>query len=303
MDPFVPALPDDAASTSPASRRSVAWKLCCGALLLGLVPALALAQPKLGDEAYQPEVGQPGKDVVWVPTPDDVVKAMLDMAQVTKKDYVVDLGSGDGKIAIAAARRGARAHGIEYNPDMVALSKRNAERAGVKNVTFVQGDIFESDFRDADVITLYLLPSLNEKLRPILLDMKPGTRVTSHQFDMGDWTPDEVRELDGRRALFWVVPAKVEGDWSVQIGSGPRAETLKLSLTQSFQKVSGRMVWGSRDAALDQPSLRGGRLVFTALDADGRRNRFEATAGHDGRMSGTVVGPNGQRRSFTATRS
>lgn len=302
MIPCVPALPHTRAPGSLSWRR-LAWRAWCGALLLGLVPGLALAQHNHGDEAYQPEVGQPGKDVVWVPTPDEVIKAMLDMAQVTKKDYVVDLGSGDGKIAIAAARRGARAHGIEYNPDMVALSRRNAERAGVKNVSFVQGDIFVSDFRDADVVTLYLLPTLNEKLRPILLDMKPGTRVTSHQFDMGDWLPDEERELDGRRALFWVVPAKVAGDWAVQIGSGSRTETLRLSLTQSYQQVSGRMVWGTRAAALDQPSLRGGRLSFTALDADGRRNRFEATAGHDGRMSGTVVGPNGQRRSFTATRS
>lgn len=302
MIPCVPALPHTRAPGS-LSRRRLAWRAWCGALLLGLVPGLALAQQNHGDEAYQPEVGQPGKDVVWVPTPDEVIKAMLDMAQVTKKDYVVDLGSGDGKIAIAAARRGARAHGIEYNPDMVALSRRNAERAGVKNVSFVQGDIFVSDFRDADVITLYLLPTLNEKLRPILLDMKPGTRVTSHQFDMGDWLPDEERELDGRRALFWVVPAKVAGDWAVQIGSGSRAETLRLSLTQSYQQVSGRMVWGTREAALDQPSLRGGRLSFTVLDAEGRRNRFEATAGHDGRMSGTVVGPNGQRRGFTATRS
>ena len=206
MMPFVPALPEPMA---PASRRSAAWKLCCGALLLGLAPALSLAQPKLGDEAYQPEVGQPGKDVVWVPTPDEVVKAMLDMAQVTSKDYVVDLGSGDGKIAIAAARRGARAHGIEYNPDMVALSKRNAERAGLKNVTFVQGDIFESDFRDADVITLYLLPSLNEKLRPRLLaELKPGTRIVSHAFRMGDWEPEQSREVDGSMIYFWTVPAR-----------------------------------------------------------------------------------------------
>lgn len=291
------------ASNEPIVRRRVVWKAGCTALLLGLVPAIALAQLRHGDEAYQPEVGQPGKDVVWVPTPDEVVQAMLDMAKVTRRDYVVDLGSGDGKIAIAAARRGARALGIEYNPDMVALSRRNAQRAGVKNVTFVQGDIFESDFRDADVVTLYLLPSLNEKLRPILLDMKPGTRVTSHQFDMGDWPPDEVRELDGRRALFWVVPAKVAGDWSVQVGSGEQGETLKLSLSQTYQKIQGRMVWGGRESALDQPELRGGVIRFTAVDGQGRRHRFEGRAGHDGRMSGTVSDPGGQRRPFSATRS
>jgi len=145
-------------------------------LLAPFLPGCAQSQR----EEYKPVVGQAGKDVIWVPTPDAVVQRMLDMAELKPGEKVVDLGSGDGKIAIAAARRGAIARGIEYNPDMVAVSRRNAQAAGVQ-VDFQQGDIFQADFRDADIVTLYLLPSLNERLQPILLEMKPGTRVTSHQ--------------------------------------------------------------------------------------------------------------------------
>ncbi|HYF19615.1 MAG TPA: class I SAM-dependent methyltransferase, partial [Ramlibacter sp.] len=180
-------------------------------LLLPLVGACAQTPEK---EEFKPSVGQAGKDVIWVPTPDAVVDRMLELAQVRAGERVVDLGSGDGKIAIAAAKRGAIARGIEYNPDMVQLSRRNARAAGV-NVDFQQGDIFVSNFTDADVITLYLLPSLNEKLRPILLNMKPGTRVTSHQFTMGDWKPDRTDDVSGRDAHLWIVPAKVAGKWTV----------------------------------------------------------------------------------------
>lgn len=278
------------------SRRSAAAALL-SALAAASLPACA--QTATASKTYEPQVGQAGKDVVWVPTPDEVVEKMLDMAQVGPKDLVVDLGSGDGKIAIAAAKRGAKARGIEFNPDMVALSKRNAQKAGVK-VDFQQGDIFKADFRQADVVTLYLLPNLNERLRPILLDMKPGTRVTSHQFLMGDWEPDETVSLAARQAHFWRVPAKVAGDWQVQVGgaAGP-----KLALKQVYQKLEGEADWGGSKAALKDAKLSGEKISFVATDAAGAAHRFEGTADHKGRMSGTVTAEaGGQKQPFTATR-
>ncbi len=195
----------------------------------------APAQLKLGDEEFRPEIGMPGKDVIWVPTPDTLVTAMLTVAGVTERDYVVDLGSGDGRIAIAAARDfGARAHGIEYNPDMVALARRNAERAGVaKRVTFRQADIFQSDFSDATVVTLYLLPSLNLKLKDTLLAMRPGTRVVSHAFSMGDWEPDQTITTDDATGYYWIVPANLAGRWAFEVGS----DRFAAELRQSYQKL------------------------------------------------------------------
>ncbi len=177
--------------------------------------SVALAQPA---KEYEPQVGQKGKDVVWVPTAQALVDKMLDMAKVTPSDYVIDLGSGDGRTVITAAQRGAKALGIEYNPEMVELSKRNAAKAGLGDkVTFVKGDIFESDFSQATVLTLFLLPDLNVKLRPTILNMKPGTRVVSNSFSMGDWQADDtVGANEGCtsfcRAYFWVVPARVQGN-------------------------------------------------------------------------------------------
>ena len=161
-------------------------------LLLALIFASPTrAQPAKPD--YEPRVGQAGKDVVWVPTPQALVDKMLDMAKVTPSDYVIDLGSGDGRTVITAAKRGVRAHGIEYNPDMVELSKRNAAQEGVGDkATFAKADLYESDFSQASVITMFLLPSINLKLRPKILDLKPGTRIVSNSFTMGDWNPDET---------------------------------------------------------------------------------------------------------------
>ena len=156
------------------------------------------AGTRRGPEAVRAQSGQAGKDVVWVPTPQALVDKMLDMAKVTPKDFVMDLGSGDGRTVITAAKRGARAMGIEYNPDMVALSEKNAAEAGVTDkATFVKADLFETDFSKATVVTMFLLPSINLKLRPKILDMKPGTRVVSNTFDMEDWEADETRV--GRR--------------------------------------------------------------------------------------------------------
>ena len=202
---------------SPQARPRLPFALYLAAVT---VAGAALAQQPAQQE-YVPKRGQAGKDVVWVPTEQALVDKMLDMAKAAPGDYVIDLGSGDGRTVITAARRGIKAHGIEYNPNMVALSKRNAEKAGVSDkATFVQGDIFQSDFSQATVLTLFLLPQLNVKLRPIILKMKPGTRVVSNTFDMGDWEADSTVQLPPDcysfcRAFLWIVPAQVDGTWKL----------------------------------------------------------------------------------------
>jgi precorrin-6B methylase 2 len=225
-----------------------------GVVLSAQTPAPATPQQK----PFEPSVGQPGKDVVWVPTADALVAKMLDMAKLTPKDYLIDLGSGDGKTVIAAAKRGATAHGIEFNPDMVALSKRNAAAAGVATkATFTEGDIFESDFSKATVLTLFLLPQLNLKLRPTILNMKPGTRVVSNSFNMEEWEADETARIETEctswcTAYLWIVPAKVQGTWTTPKGD--------LTLKQTFQMVSGNL--GS--TPITEGRLRGTELSFTA---------------------------------------
>jgi hypothetical protein len=220
--------------------------------------------------SYAPQVGQPGKDVVWVPTAQQLVDRMLDMAGVTAADYVIDLGSGDGRTVITAARRGTRALGIEYNPDLVELSRRNAIQAGVADrASFVKADIFQSDFSAATVLTLFLLPDLNLRLRPLILDMKPGTRVVSNTFTMGDWAEDQRVNVDNVSdckywctGYLWIVPAKVEGRWTSAAG------TLNL---KTILIADGR--------------LRGDQLTFRAGGADysgkvaGNRIEGFATAG------------------------
>jgi hypothetical protein len=223
--------------------------------------APAKAEAKAKAEEFVPQSGQPGKDVVWVPTPQALVDRMLDLARVTTDDYVIDLGSGDGRTVITAAKRGVKAKGIEYNPDMVELSKRNAEKEGVADkLEFVRGDIFETDFTDASVITLFLLPSLNVRLRPTLLDMKPGTRVVSNTFDMGDWQPDETIRAGGDctsycTGHFWMVPAKVDGVWQTPIG--------ELTLEQKYQMLSGSLKIGDSNAPVTGKVI-GSDIVFTA---------------------------------------
>jgi len=220
---------------------------------------------------YKPEVGQAGKDVIWVPTPDEVVAKMLDFAKVTAKDYVVDLGSGDGRTVIAAAKRGARALGIEYNPNMVDLSRKNAAAAGVTaRAEFRRADIFKTDFTRATVITLYLLPDLNLKLRPQLLDMPPGTRISSHQFNMGEWEPDEQATLDGRSVYHWVVPAKVAGNWNVS-GAGPAFD---MTLQQSFQRLSGSVRIDGRPAEVKDGRLRGSTISFSIAGDNGQKRDY-----------------------------
>src|SRR3954467_10824278 len=208
---------------------------------IAAIAALLLAFSVSAQQKYEPQVGQAGKDVIWVPTPDDVVDRMLTMAQVKPNDIHFDLGAGDGKIAIAAAKKfGARAVGIEYNPDMVKHANANAQAAGVAGsgngkALIRHGDIFATDFSQATVITMYLLPGLNMKLRPQLLTMRPGTRVVSHSFTMEDWDADEISSVDGRRAYFWVVPANVQGGWAIDAGG----QKVDMVLEQHFQKING----------------------------------------------------------------
>jgi len=231
-----------------------------GVLLIAF-STLVLAQAQRAPSAYEPEVGQPGKDVVWVPTPQAVVDKMLDLARLTPKDYLIDLGSGDGRTVITAAKRGARALGIEYNPDMVELSKKNASAAGVtERAEFMQADLFEMDLSRATVITMFLLPDINLKLRPKLLGLRPGTRIVSNTFTMGDWQPDAkqtVESCDGSwcTALFWIVPARVAGQWRLPQG--------ELTLKQSFQMLSGTLTNGERTVPI-KGKVRGEEIVITA---------------------------------------
>jgi precorrin-6B methylase 2 len=229
-------------------------------LTLGTGTAVFAQQPTQS-QAFKPEVGQGGKDVVWVPTPQALVDKMLDMANVTAQDVVMDLGSGDGITVITAAKRGARAIGIEYNPDMVELSKANAEKAGVSDkATFMKADLFETDLGQATVITMFLLPQINMKLRPKILDLKPGTRIVSNSFTMEDWVADETATVsEGCQtwctALFWIVPAKVEGRWQTEGG--------ELTFVQTFQQVSGTLQKNGTSAAITDGRLRGAELSMT----------------------------------------
>ena len=233
---------------------------------------LATKETAAASTEFTPEVGQAGKDVVWVPTAQTLVNKLLDMAKLTPKDILYDLGSGDGRTVITAAKRGARAYGIEYNPDMVELSKRNAAKEGVSDkATFEKADIFESDFSKATVITLFLLPSLNVKLRPTLLNMKPGTRVAANSFDMGDWKPDQTARVEGDcaswcTAYLWIVPAKVEGAWKTANG--------ELTLKQEFQVISGTLRTGDKSLAISNGKLDGERIAFSvgAAKYSGRVN-------------------------------
>jgi hypothetical protein len=221
----------------------------------------ACAQAQSGKDDYQPQVGQEGKDVIWVPTPQALVDKMLDIAKVTPKDYLIDLGSGDGRTVITAARRGIRALGIEYNPDMVELSKRNAEKAGVAELaTFIKADIFETDFSKATVLTMFLLPDINVRLRPKILGMTPGVRVVSNSFDMGDWTPERrVTVPDGCSnycdALLWIVPAKLQGRWKMPDG--------ELALQQTYQTLSGTMKIGKTSSPIKDGKITGQQVALS----------------------------------------
>ncbi len=266
--------------------------------VLALMLPPLLAQTATGTQQYQPTVGQHGKDVIWVPTPEDLIAAMLDMAKVTPNDYVIDLGSGDGRIVIAAAKRGARALGIEFNPDMVELSRQNAEKAGVSDkATFVQGDIFEKDFSQATVLTMYLLPELNMKLRPKILEMTPGTRVVTHAFDMDDWEADQSVTTDGRNGYLWIVPAKVAGSWDWKTASGDA----ELTITQNFQKIEGTLKLDGKEQPIKNAKLEGDRISFTAGEGNPTTIEFSGRVKGDG-IEGSSKSAGGAESAWQAHR-
>ena len=252
------------------------------AVVLGIA-ATASAQ---GQAPFEPQSGQAGKDVVWVPTPQVLVERMLDLAKLQKGELHIDLGSGDGRTVITAAKRGATAIGVEYNPKMVELSNFNAKNEGVTGrATFVNGDLCEYDFSKANVLTLFLLPSINMRLRPTILNMRPGTRVVANTFTMEDWQADETSVVGGDciswcTAHLWIVPAKVEGAWRMPQGT--------LTLKQNFQMLSGTL--GSTPIA--DGKLRGDEITFTA---GGQK--------YTGKVSGNTITGTSGAGAFTATKS
>ena len=266
------------------------------ALCLSVAVAAVFAQAQPAKQEYEPQVGQEGKDVVWVPTSQALVDKMLDMAKVTPNDYVIDLGSGDGRTVITAAKRGTRALGIEYNPDMVELSNRNAAKEGVSDkASFAKADLFESDFSKATVITMFLLPDINLKLRPKILDLKPGTRIVSNSFTMAEWTADETataNEAEGCRsyctAYLWIVPAKAEGTWQQPQG--------ELTLKQSFQMITGTLKSGANTILIANGRMRGDQITFAAGGAQ-YSGRVSANA-----IEGTVKS-GGNNSKWSATRA
>jgi len=262
------------------------------ALRIGVTTAVALAIATAafaqGVQApakpFEPQVGQAGKDVVWVPTPQALVDKMLDMAKVTPQDFLMDLGSGDGRTVITAAKRGLSAQGIEYNPDMVDLATRNAAAAGMSaRAKFIKADLFETDFSKAQVITMFLLPTINMKLRPTILNMKPGTRIVSNSFTMEDWQPDQSETISECTswctAHLWIVPAKVAGAWQMPQGT--------LTLTQTFQMLSGTL--GS--TAITAGRVRGEEVTFTAGGTT-----------YTGRVQGNTIRGTAGGAAFTATK-
>jgi SAM-dependent methyltransferase len=250
------------------------------AFVLAFTQAACTQSTSQTESEYKPEPGEAGRDVVWVPTDTSLVEKMLDIAKVTPNDYLIDLGSGDGRTVIAAAKRGLKAHGIEYNPKMVDLAKKRAAEAGVSDrATFEKADLFQSDFSSASVITMFLLEDINLELRPTILDLKPGTRIVSNTFTMGDWEADQTERpsmcVSWCTALLWIVPAKVEGTW--------RLGEQDLRLSQEFQMLSGRL--GSSSIASGR--LKGNEISFTANGV-----RYVGTVSGN-RMSGTMVGRDG----------
>ena len=248
---------------------------------------LALASTTTPSAEYKPQVGQEGKDVIWVPTPEGLIDKMLEAAKVSDKDTLFDLGAGDGIIAITAARKyGAKSVGIEYNPEMAQFARRKVAEAGMTDkVKIITGDIFQEDFSAATVVTLYLMPHLNLKLRPILLKMKPGTRVVSNTFTMGEWEPDETVFDQHWKGYFWVVPAQIEGAW---VMTGMEGGPLRLNISQSFQNIGGTLTRGGQTLTLLGAKLRGDEVKFQFVTPDRKVHAFSGRL-EGRRLTGTVV--------------
>lgn len=252
-------------------------------------------QDQKSSSGFVPQVGQRGKDVVWVPTPQELVDKMLEIAHVTPEDFVIDLGSGDGRTVITAAKLGAKAKGIEYNPDMVALSRENAAKEGVsERAEFTEGDLFAADLSQATVITMFLLPEINLKLRPKLLDLKPGTRIVSNTFTMGEWEEDfKVTTEDNwnswNTAYMWIIPAKVAGNW--KLGKS------ELELTQEFQMVRGTFKTGGKTSLISDGRLNGDEITFTVDNT-----KYTGKVSNDTMLGTAVNSSGGSKWDWSATR-
>jgi SAM-dependent methyltransferase len=257
-------------------------------LLFFFLPSVLLSQNIIRDTTFVPRVGQEGKDVIWVPTPYELVGKMLEVADVGPNDYVIDLGSGDGRTVIAAARLGARALGIEYNPEMVQISRKSAEEAGVSGrAVFIQADLFEYDLSQATVVTMFLLPEINLKLKPRLLDLKPGTRIVSNTFNLGNWEPDFEVTSDTTwsswyTALMWIVPAKIEGSYKFAEGD--------LNIEQEFQLFYGSYTKGSEITLIKEGRINGFGITFV-LNGE----KYSGEMSSNGNLSGTVTSKNHKR--------
>jgi SAM-dependent methyltransferase len=250
----------------------------------------------------EPVFGTPGKDAGWIPTPGTMVDAMLKMARVGPSDLVADLGSGDGRIPILAAQTfGSRGLGIELNADLVRYSEQEARKQGVAGrVKFVRGDIFETDFSQASVVTLFMPPSVLRRLRPKLLAMKAGTRIVSYLFAMDEWEPDEWAHSDSAHGMLWIVPAAAGGTWRIEAG-GPSADTYGVRIEQRFQRIGGKFLYGSAELPLFDARLDGDRLRFTALVGE---RRFDFTAAVNGdALEGRLHVTGEPARTFRATRA
>lgn len=269
------------------SRQAMVASLLAISLAL---PVWAYAQTP--NTSYEPDVGQEGKDVIWVPTPQTMVEKMLDIAQVTPQDTLLDLGSGDGRTVITAAKRGLKAEGIEYNPDMAELARRNAAKEGVSDrATFSTADLFESDLSKASVITMFLLPTINETLRPKILELKPGTRIVSNSFRMGDWQPDQTAVVTDNctnycTALLWVVPAKVAGNW--------RSGDQQLVLSQAFQALEGK---------LDGTPISDAKLVGDSISFSVGQARYEGKINGNTITGHVIQGKRAPQERWQATRA
>lgn len=261
-------------------------------LLVVAVSSAAFAQDSVSGRA-------PVKlDVPYVPTPEAVVQRMLDLGKVGKGDYVIDLGSGDGRIAIAAAKRGARALGVDIDPRRIEEASANAAKQDVQDrVTFRRQDLFETPIQDADVITMYLLTSVNMKLRPRLLaELRPGTRVVSHAFDMGDWEPDAHEKVDNRDVYLWIIPADVEGRWTLKDGE----QVIDLTVEQQFQMLKGSASINGRTVPIVNGKLNGNEVVFT-LEVAGKPETYQGRV--NGSQMQAISGPVATKHGWSATRA
>ena len=253
-----------------------------GVLLAGALASHPAAAQDAGDHT------RGNFDVPFVPTPQVTVDEMLRLAGVGPQDFILDLGSGDGRIVITAAKKfGARGLGVDLDYYLVIQSEEGARQAGVEDrAKFLQQDLFKTDLAQATVITMYLLPGVTRKLRPLLLELKPGTRIVSHDFDLGDWKPDRKTYI--RKTVFlWIVPARVEGTWRARLAVPPIERQLELTLTQKFQEVDARARLNGVPVQVWEPKLEGDRLTFMVVDTTDRED--EATFYFSGRVNGDVV--------------